>query len=243
MRIGIISDVHSNIEALTAVAEEIERLECDMVICLGDVVGYGASPNECCELLRSLAAVTILGNHDAAVAGRMDYSFYYDAARHALDWTASRLNETHLDWLKGLSYTHRLENVGFCHGSPLDPEAFEYIFEEGQARNLLPILAELPEITFIGHSHLCRAFALEEGEVHDVVAQRFMVKNGYRYICSVGSVGQPRDLDNRACFATYDTERRVVEYHRVEYDIDKAAQKIFDADLSLRFGKRLFHGV
>lgn len=244
MRIGIISDVHSNFEALCAVSEELERLGCDQVICLGDVVGYGASPNETCDVVRNLADVTILGNHDAAVSGRMDYSYYYDAARHALDWTASRLREDHVAWLKGLPYTHRIgEEIGFSHGSPLDPQAFEYVFEKQHAEELLPILDELPAITFVGHSHLCRAFALAEGEVHDVVAPRFVLKPGYRYICSVGSVGQPRDLDNRSCFVTYDTEKRAVEYHRVEYDIQKAAQKIFDADLSLRFGKRLFRGI
>lgn len=243
MLIGIISDVHSNFEALSVVSEELERLGCEKVICLGDVVGYGASPNECCDILRSLADVTILGNHDAAVAGRMDYSTYYDAARHALDWTASRLREDHVEWLKSLPYTHRMGEVGFSHGSPIEPEAFEYVFEEQHARALLPILDELPQITFVGHSHLCRAFAMGDGEVHDVVAQRFVLKPGYKYICSVGSVGQPRDLDNRSCFVTYDTERSVVEFHRVEYDIDRAAQKIFDADLSLRFGKRLFLGI
>lgn len=243
MRIGIISDVHSNIEALSAVEAELEKLACDTVVCLGDVVGYGASPNECCDRIRAIASATLLGNHDAAVAGRMDYSFYYDAARHALDWTASRLSDENYRWLSGLPYTHRLGDVGFSHGSPLEPEAYEYIFAESQARELLPVLDQLAEITFIGHSHLCKAFAMRDGEVHDVVAQRFTVKPGYRYICSVGSVGQPRDYDNRSCFVTYDSEKRQVEYHRVEYDIGRSAQKIFDADLALNFGKRLFLGV
>ncbi len=243
MRIGIFSDVHSNIEALAAVKAEMERLGCDRLVCLGDVVGYGASPNETCSLIRDMAEVTLLGNHDAAVAGRMDYSFYYDAARHALDWTVGKLEPANLAWLQGLPYTHRIGDVGFCHGSPLEPESYEYIFAEHQARELLAVLDELPEITFIGHSHLCKAFALRDGEVHDVIAQRFTVRPGYRYICSVGSVGQPRDYDARACFVTYDTEKRLVQFHRVEYDVSASAQKIFDAELSINFGKRLFLGV
>ncbi|WP_373049086.1 metallophosphoesterase family protein [Vulgatibacter sp.] len=243
MRIGIFSDVHSNIEALTAVREELEALGCDRLICLGDVVGYGASPNECARQIREMAAVTLLGNHDAAVAGKMDYSFYYEAARHALDWTAEKLEPENLAWLQGLPYVHREGEVGFCHGSPLEPEAYEYIFAEHQARELLPVIDELADITFIGHSHLCKAFALRDGEVHDVIAQRFTVREGYRYICSVGSVGQPRDYDNRSCFVTYDTEKRLVQYHRVEYDIDAAAQRIFDEGLAANFGKRLFLGV
>lgn len=243
MRIGIFSDVHSNLEALTAVRAALDELRCDTLVCLGDVVGYGASANECCELVREMAAVTLLGNHDAAVAGRMDYSYYYEAARLALDWTRDRLTEENRAWLQGLPYVHRIGDVGFSHGSPLEPEAYEYIFAEHQAAELFPVLEELAHITFIGHSHLCRAFALGDGEVHDVVAQRFVVRPGYRYVCSVGSVGQPRDHDNRACFVTYDSERRQVQYHRVEYDIEASAKKIFDANLSPSFGRRLFRGV
>jgi len=243
LRIGIFSDVHSNLEALTAVRAALDELRCDTLVCLGDVVGYGASANECCELVREMAAVTLLGNHDAAVAGRMDYSYYYEAARLALDWTRDRLTEENRAWLQGLPYVHRIGDVGFSHGSPLEPEAYEYIFAEHQAAELFPVLEELAHITFIGHSHLCRAFALGDGEVHDVVAQRFVVRPGYRYVCSVGSVGQPRDHDNRACFVTYDSERRQVQYHRVEYDIEASAKKIFDANLSPSFGRRLFRGV
>lgn len=243
MRIAIISDVHSNIEALSEVVKAIDALAVDRVVCLGDVVGYGASPNECCAIVRDLCEATLLGNHDAAVAGRMDYSFYYEAARHALDWSSSKLDPRHAAWLRSLPYTYRIGDVGFCHGSPLDPEAYEYIFALEQARELVPHADELPDITFIGHSHLCKAYAMGGGEVHDVVAPRFPVRKGYRYVCSVGSVGQPRDYDNRSCFVVYDTEAREVEYQRVEYDIEASAQRIFDADLALNFGKRLFLGV
>ena len=99
MRIGILSDIHSNLEALNETLAALERFKPDTVICLGDVVGYGASVNECCALVRKVSSVTLLGNHDAAVSGRMDYSFYYDAARHALDWTAARIDLAHLEWL------------------------------------------------------------------------------------------------------------------------------------------------
>ena len=113
MRIGIISDIHSNVEALTQSLAALERHRPDRVFCLGDVVGYGASGNECCDLVRKVAEVTLLGNHDAAVSGRMDYSFYYDAARHALDWTASRIDPGHLEWLRSLPYRHQVEGVQF----------------------------------------------------------------------------------------------------------------------------------
>src|SRR5919106_1868970 len=243
MRLAIISDIHSNVEALTEVLKAAEHHKVDRIVSLGDIVGYGASPNVCCDLVRSVTEVTLLGNHDAAVAGRMDYSFYYDAARHALDWSASVITDENLFWLRSLPYTYRIGEVGFSHGSPIDPKAYEHIFALEQARELMPHAADLPEVTFIGHSHLCKAFAIGNGEVNDVVAQKFGVRRGYKYIISVGSVGQPRDYDNRACFVIHDTDARTVEYIRVEYDIETSAQKIFDADLALNFGKRLFLGV
>ncbi len=243
MRIAIISDIHSNVEALTEVLKVVDHQKVDRLVSLGDVVGYGASPNPCCELVRQNAEVTLLGNHDAAVAGRMDYSFYYDAARHALDWSANVITDENLGWLRSLPYTYRIGDVGFSHGSPIEPRSYEYIFALEQARELMPHAVDLPEVTFIGHSHLCKAFAIGNGEVNDVVAQKFGIRRGYKYIISVGSVGQPRDYDNRACFVICDTDARTVEYLRVEYDIEASAQRIFDADLALNFGKRLFLGV
>jgi diadenosine tetraphosphatase ApaH/serine/threonine PP2A family protein phosphatase len=245
MRIGIISDIHANLEALTESVAGLERQRPDRIVCLGDVVGYGASVNECCALVRKTCEATLLGNHDAAVAGRMDYSFYYDAARHALDWTASRIDPDHLEWMRSLPYVHRMDGVQFTHGNPAAPHAYEYVFALEQARDLVPHLDALAEVNFVGHSHLCKTFALHpaSGEVTEVAATRFGIRRGYKYVVSVGSVGQPRDCDNRACFVTYDTDERVVEFHRVPYDIEGAAQKIFDADLALNFGKRLFLGV
>ena len=107
----------------------------------------------------------------------------------------------------------------------------------------MPFVDDLPEVTFIGHSHLCKAFALGTGEVNDVVAQKFGVRRGYKYIISVGSVGQPRDYDNRACFVVCDTEARTVEYLRVAYDIEASVRRIDEAGLAPNFGRRLFLGV
>jgi diadenosine tetraphosphatase ApaH/serine/threonine PP2A family protein phosphatase len=243
MRYAIFSDTHANIEALTAVLDAYKSEDIGRYVCLGDTVGYGASPNECCDLIRSAAAFTILGNHDAAVAGRMDYSYYYDAARHALDKHASQLTEPNMRWLKELPYEVRENNITFCHGSPLNLEEFEYIFSTEQAGRCLEIWDQLSTVTFIGHSHLCKSFALTKDEVFEVVAQKFEVRPGHRYIISVGSVGQPRDYDPRASYTVYDTESHVFEFKRISYDIDRAAQKIFDSDLERNFGNRLFLGV
>jgi putative phosphoesterase len=243
MKIGIFSDTHANHEALSAVLSAFEREHVDKLVCLGDTVGYGANPNECCDLVRDVAAFTILGNHDAAVAGRMDYSYYYDAARQALDLHASILTPDNMKWLQSLPYEVREGHISFCHGSPVNIEEFEYIFAPEQAARCLPEWERLADVTFIGHSHLCKSFALEPEDVHEVVAQKFELRAGHKYIISVGSVGQPRDYDNRASYTVYDSDARVFEFKRVAYDIDSAAQKIFSAKLERNFGNRLFIGV
>jgi len=244
MRIAILSDVHANLEALTEVEGAIAKRGVDLVVSLGDVVGYGASPNECCDILRRLAGVALLGNHDAAVTGRMDYAFYYDAARHALDWTAGVLRPEHRVWLAGLPYADRMGDVGFSHGSPLQPEAYDYILASEQAAELIPVLDKLPRVTFIGHSHLTKVFALQAGsEVVEVSGRKFRLRPGYKYVVTVGAVGQPRDYDNRACFVIHDTEERSVEYVRVPYDIETSAQRIFAAKVAANFGRRLFLGI
>ncbi len=245
MRIGIFSDVHANIEALSAVLEAYSTESIDAYYCCGDVVGYGASPNECADIVRELAEVTILGNHDAAVAGRMDYSYYYEAARRALDLHANSLTDVNMEWLKTLPYKHRLADVGLdlCHGSPLHLEEFEYIFAPEQARDCLAIYDELGHITLIGHSHLCKVFALTPGAVQELPSMDFQLDPEKKYIVSVGSVGQPRDYDNRASYTVFDTETRTFEFKRVEYDIESAASKVFASNLERNFGHRLFIGV
>ena len=243
MRYGIFSDTHANIEALTSVIDAYNKERIDRYVCLGDTVGYGASPNECCDLIRGMVAFTILGNHDAAVAGRMDYSYYYDAARNALDKHANELTDANMGWLKELPYEVRENTISFCHGSPINLEEFEYIFSSEQAARCLDIWDELGTVTFIGHSHLCKAFALTRDEVFEVVATKFEVRPDHKYIISVGSVGQPRDYDPRASYTIYDTSEQTFEFKRVSYDIDAAAQKIFDSELERNFANRLFLGV
>ena len=246
MKIAIFSDVHSNIEALEQVMKSYGEFDfdIDMYVCLGDVVGYGADPNACCDVVREVAEYTILGNHDAAVCGRMNYAFYYDAARNALDWHANQLRPEHHEWLKTLPYKQDFENLAFCHGSPVNIQDFEYVFNVHQASQLVPHWDELQDVTFIGHSHLTKSFSLHPDHgVEELHPPNLHFEEGRKYIVTVGSVGQPRDNDNRACFGVYDTEARTFEYHRVEYDIRSAARKIFESDLSSDFAKRLFFGI
>ena len=245
MRLGIFSDTHANYEALSAVLEAYESERIDVFYCLGDTVGYGGSPNECADLVRKIAKVTILGNHDAAVAGRMDYSYYYEAARQALDTHAAQLSAENAAWLKTLPYKERLADVGvdLCHGSPVRLEEFEYIFAPEQARECLPMYDELAHITLIGHSHLCKVFALTPSSVEELPATDFVLEKDRKYIVSVGSVGQPRDYDNRASFTIYDSEEKKFSFRRIEYDIESAADKVLRNKLERNFAHRLYIGV
>ncbi len=245
MRLGIFSDIHANLEALSAVLEAYRSENIDVYYCLGDTVGYGGSPNECADLVRDIARKTILGNHDAAVSGRMDYSYYYEAARHALDAHAAMLSEANMAWLKALPYQERLDDcdVLLCHGSPMRLEEFEYIFAPEQARECLAIWDRIGHITLIGHSHLCKVFALTQSSVEELPAMDFELEPDKKYIVSVGSVGQPRDFDNRASYTVYDTAKKRFEFKRIEYDIELAADKVLRARLERNFAHRLFIGV
>ncbi len=245
MRLGIFSDIHANYEALSAVLHAFRRESIDEFHCLGDVVGYGGSPNECADIVRDLAKNTILGNHDAAVAGRMDYSYYYDAARNALDIHAEILTPTNTAWLKGLPYSERLDDYGveLCHGSPVRLEEFDYIFAPEQARECLPMLDRMAHLTLIGHSHLCKVFALSHGSVEELPATDFELEADTKYIVSVGSVGQPRDYDNRASFVVFDVDKQHFAFNRVEYDIEAAAAKVLNTKLEKNFAHRLYIGV
>ena len=245
VRIGVFSDTHANYEALSAVLEAYKTESLDVYYCLGDTVGYGGSPNECANLVREIAKKTILGNHDAAVAGRMDYSYYYEAARQALDTHASLLSPENMAWLKSLPYQEKLpsEGLDLCHGSPVRLEEFEYIFAPEQARDCLPIYEELGHLTLIGHSHLCKVFALTPTTVEELPANDFKLDRDKKYIVSVGSVGQPRDYDNRASYTIFDSDEKKFYFKRIEYDIESAAEKVLKAKLERNFAHRLYIGV
>ena len=243
MRTAILTDIHANLAALNAVITRCKALGVDRYVCLGDTVGYAAEPNECCDLVREQASFSLLGNHDAAVAGRMAYDDYYDAAREALDWTRSRLSPSNQAWLGSLPYTVREGTVLYSHGSPLQPEQFDYVFLPEHAEEMIPILSDLGDVTFMGHSHLPRAYAITEDGVRSVLSDEIPVKPGAKLLISIGSVGQPRDGDPRACFGVLDDDMRRVFMHRIPYDVDRTASLILGAGLSAHFARRLFSGV
>lgn len=243
MRIGIISDVHGNYEALSAVFEELERRKVDEFVCLGDILGYGAEPGPCLTEIRKRCKIVILGNHDAAGSGRMNLEDYYPEARRAIAYAWENINDDHRQYIANLPYTKRLGEAMFCHGAPHAPEAFDYLFSADQADHYRADFADMPKVTFIGHSHLTVGFDFTPERVNGFIEPAVQMKDGHKYIFTVGSVGQPRDRDVRSCCVEYDTERQHVEYIRVPYDFQRTQKKIIDAGLPQTFALRLQLGM
>lgn len=244
MRYGIFSDVHGNLEALDVTLAYLLGEKCDAYVFLGDAVGYGANPNEVCDRIRPMADVAIIGNHDAAACGRIDFADYYDAARHALRWSSERLSPENRDWLNGLPFKVRHGDIEFCHGAPIHPEAFDYLFAPEQVEAMGSAVGELAQTTFIGHSHLTISFYVgDTAVVTPIIADNIDCQGPAKTIITVGSVGQPRDRDPRACCGIYDTETKMFNFHRIAYDVLAARQKIIDAGLAPVFGERLLVGM
>ncbi len=243
-RVGIISDIHSNLEALDAALKWLDSQSVEDVVCLGDVVGYGPNPNECCDLVRRVSSVTLLGNHDAAVIGAMSTEFYRDAARHAIQWTRRQLSSTHLEWLYRLPYTHRRpdDGIAFCHSAPISPSNYFYVVFKDDAQAHFRVLDRLASLSLFGHSHLIRAFALAGGKATETDIAKVKWTDGTKFLVSVGSVGQPRDRDPRGAVSFVDLDNGTIQMHRFEYDKGKTARKIVQAGLEPHFGERLMTG-
>ncbi len=244
MRYGIFSDTHGNSDALMRCLDALESAGVDRLVCLGDTVGYGAEPNECCDVVRNVADVAVLGNHDAMAVGLLSLDHCHAQAQHALEYAAARITPENRSWIRGLEYRVTEGNVCFCHGSPLGAEDdFDYVFTLEKAAALTGAFDSLNDVTFVGHSHLTTSYLITPRLSLQVCAPRFRLRPGVKYVFNVGSVGQPRDRDTRSCVVVYDTEQSTVSYLRVEYDVEAAASKIYAADLPPAFAQRLYHGV
>ena len=247
MRIGILGDVHSNLEALTAAVDRLREQRIDHWVQVGDIVGYGADPIACIELVRALGCTVCLGNHDAAVVGYMPTDYFNQYARAAIDWTRSALRQPDLDYLRGLPLKVEHAEYTVVHGSLHLPAQFGYVFSPVEAAESLA--EQRTRVAFVGHSHVPAAYMQRVGgTVHEldvVFESEFETRiDGYaRVLLNVGSVGQPRDEDARAAYAIYDTEAGVVQVSRVDYDIPAAQAKIREAGLPSVLADRLALGV
>ena len=242
--LAIISDIHSNYEALTTVYRWLDEHRIDDVICLGDVVGYGPEPNIVCDLVRQRCKVTLLGNHDAAVIGAMETDYYRDSAKHAIQWTRGELTDENFHWLFGLPFTHARNDLGFFHSAPLRPSRWAYVVQESDAQLHIDhgSLPKLKRWNFVGHSHLTSAFSLGPKKAQTMRGEALSLEGELKAIVNVGSVGQPRDRDPRLCFGLYDDNFDTFRHVRLPYDIQSVAAKIANAGLDAGFARRLFEG-
>jgi diadenosine tetraphosphatase ApaH/serine/threonine PP2A family protein phosphatase len=240
---AILSDIHSNLEALQAVLEDVEQHSVDRIICLGDVVGYGPSPAECVRIIMERCEFTLLGNHEFAVLHGPEG--FNPIAETALTWTREQLRDRELlRFIQGLKSARLEDDRLYVHGSVRDP-LLDYVREAESYLSFRRMVDEIREtftifnLCFTGHNH--RAFlGTDEGFIFPHAgAHRFHVKGSKLYVC-VGSVGQPRDEDWRACYTLFDGE--TVEYRRIPYDVEKTARRIREVGLHEFLAERLFVG-
>ncbi len=240
MTTALVSDVHANLEALQAVLAELEKRRPGRILCLGDAVGYGASPNECLDLLRSRSEVVLLGNHDAAASGGPEAARFNIYARAAAEWTSKVLTRENREYLQKLPLTSAQGSFLCVHASPATPRDWEYLLDRFDAE---PQFAYFEQpVCFIGHTHQPAVFMADPGGTQSLPVGTFRLDHDRRYIVNVGSVGQPRDKDPRACFVLYQEGSGEVEYVRVPYDVAGAQAKIRAAKLPEVLAARLQTG-
>lgn len=246
MRYLVLSDVHGNVDALDAVLAKVRRKRFDAVLMLGDVVGYGAAPNQVIERLADLVppAHSVRGNHDKVATGIDSGAEFNEVALAAARWTGQRMTPSHCRWVRDLPRgpVAVAEDLAICHGSPLDEDV--YVFSDFDAEQIFA--AHPPRITFFGHTHITSVFVTTPNGVRVRPLRgegRLVLDPGERYLLNPGSIGQPRDRDPRASFMTYDAKRGVVRWYRVPYPVERAQERIRKAGLPGVLADRLAAGA
>lgn len=240
MRYAIVSDIHANLQALETVLADIDRRGVDQIVCLGDVVGYNANPNECSEILQERNIPTVLGNHDSVACGIDDPAGFNPVALEAAIWTRKQITKNVKEWLLNLPDALNFGDFVAVHGAPRNRNTYMFSWED-----ILPHLSFLEEqnspICMFGHTHSPGiyssdgAYSLDENNT-------FQITDNKGYFINTGSVGQPRDGDPRAGYGLLDTDGWVYEQVRIAYPINEAAKLILEAGLPSFLAKRLGHG-
>jgi diadenosine tetraphosphatase ApaH/serine/threonine PP2A family protein phosphatase len=242
-RVAVLSDVHGNLPALRAVLADVEAAEADATWCLGDLVGYGAQPDECVALARERCDVCLVGNHDLVVLERLDVEAFSPNAAVAALWTRDHVAQETLDFLSGLSPATTTASIGLFHASPRDP-VWEYVLSRVQAEECMDEMKE--RVALVGHSHVALSFCRRDPEdpVEAAMAPAGTeadISEG-RWIVNPGGAGQPRDGDPRAAWLLLDLGAGTASWRRVEYPVDEAADAIRAAGLPPALADRLYYG-
>lgn len=240
MNIAVISDIHGNYDALTAVLDRIDALALDHIYCAGDTVGYGAQPSECISLLRTRGIVSVAGNHDLAVVGVLPTDYFNEDADRSVQWTRAVLSADEIAWLTNLPLIIKENDFVLFHGTLAQPESFNYILSMPEAEAAFALLDR--PVGFFGHSHAPLSFLRQDNIITPTMDDVLDLTNTSGALVNAGSVGQPRDLNPLAAFAFYDLAAHTVRIERVAYDIPAAAQKIIAAGLPVASAHRLSLG-
>ena len=238
-RYVLISDIHGNLEALEAALRFAQKLEPYQLYCLGDVVGYGANPHECLEMVSRESNLILAGNHDLAVAGVIAIDDFNPMAQEAVEWTRRALDEDDLNSLANLPLVYIDGDYCFTHASPVDPMVFSYIRTLEDVAEVLTSIGQ--RFCFTGHTHLPVLVRMDQkrGRMEIVRESRVPIEDGYRYFVNVGSVGQPRDSNPDACMVVLDEEAEMLEFLRIPYDISTCQSKILSEGLPSYLAERL----
>ena len=240
MRYALLSDIHGNLEALQAVLRDAQQ-RADAIVCLGDVVGYGADPVACLEVIGERAVQLVVGNHEHGVAGLLPLDWFNPFARAAVEWTREQLPEAHRSYLAAQPIRAELDDATLVHASPDHPEQWDYLVTAHDGYDAFASFTT--RLCFVGHSHAPAIWSLgSSGRENDRGAFDVTLAMGRRYIVNVGSVGQPRDRDPRAAYAVWDVDARRISLRRVTYDVRGARHKIVDAGLPRWLADRLAVG-
>jgi len=242
MRYLVFSDVHSNLESLQAFIETIKTIDHDKKVCLGDLVGYNADPNPVLNWIRKNVDIVLGGNHDYAVLGKTDISYFNPYAYRACMWTRKALTKTNKKFLQTLPCEKEEDGVCWVHSSPFEPEHWHYVNSARDGKINFDHFAT--QMCFVGHSH--QPIILEKkpgGGIQEYAPKLFELQPKCRYIVNVGSLGQPRDGNPNPCFVIYDSARGTVDFRRYEYDFALTQKKILDNGLPPPLAERLGYGM
>ncbi|MBU0633779.1 MAG: metallophosphatase family protein [Candidatus Omnitrophica bacterium] len=240
MRYAIFSDIHGNLEALHAVFKAYKDERIDKFICLGDIVGYGANPNECVTYVRSTDSACVAGNHDCAAVDINRAGAFNNNAYQAILWTAGQLEEKAKIYLKGLKLVYEDKEVICLHGTLDAPGNFDYMFSIEDA--VLTFKRMKKSICFVGHTHIPMIFYSLGTKTGIIEQPQVMLSRAAKYICNVGSIGQPRDRHADAAYCVYDAGKKLVEIKRIAYNISQTQEKIIRAGLPEFLANRLEKG-
>lgn len=241
MRLGLISDIHANLEALQSVLLDIEKKKIDVIHCLGDVVGYGSEPSACLSLVNESCKIKLIGNHDHAALGASSTEDYSPVAKVAAKWTKEVLTDKDMSIIETFVDEQILDDAHLVHASPYEPLKFHYILSAQDA--VQAFQHSKRGVCFVGHTHVPMIFTENpNGLPRQKIGHSFVPDTDSRYLINIGSVGQPRDNDPRASYVIFDTKTGDVEYHRVEYDIKVTQEKMGQAKLPEMLIERLAVG-